>query len=805
MKLKSLRSKILVMVFFIVLTPLVIMGGVTYSLMKSQLESGITTLLQEVGDSTAELMDNFIFQRYAEVQLVAGSSTLRRNDASSAAYGLGRYLSTFEDFSSLTFVDTQDRVVTQQGRFLLTQGQMSVEQAVQSWLPLAKSGQKIIDQATPQAGDMARYLVYVTPVIHDGKNYGWIFGQVDSEKIAQYSIGVKIGETGAATLFNADGKLIGHANKSRYGADMTGYPIMNAPVRHAKNDPGDFFLSGDGRVKWGTTLILSQSYQQFGLKWGLIVDQTQQELYQPIHFLAKVLWLLGGLSLFIAMLVLFVFANQLVKPIIAITRHLQQLRQHFDFSSRVKVSAQDETGQMAEATNALLASLEQAIDEANVTVHALAVGDLSKRIEKNYAGDLDQLKIGINQSADVISQVINQLDEVMGALSVGQFDLQVDNQAKGQYKQILDNAAQTMNALNSVITAINQTMNKVADGQFDDRVEASSQGQLNELTLAINHTVQALSAIIDDITQVMDAQSSGDLTQRVSIECSGELALLKRAINQNAEHLSEVIAKAREVSNTVSHSANEVAQGSMDLSDRVQQQAAAVEQSSATMEEFSVAVQNNAKNASEETEVEHDVEIKAKRAAGIVEQTIEAMNAIQESSTRIADIVSLIDGIAFQTNLLALNAAVEAARAGEHGRGFAVVASEVRALAQKSAQAAKEISTLIGDSVTRINQGTQLATESGVAINEITASIERVAKMSENISTASNEQAQGIKQLQAALLQIDEVTQQNAALVEQTSAAAESMREQAQILNKDMAFFQTDDSQLGRRLPKPTR
>jgi methyl-accepting chemotaxis protein len=174
-----------------------------------------------------------------------------------------------------------------------------------------------------------------------------------------------------------------------------------------------------------------------------------------------------------------------------------------------------------------------------------------------------------------------------------------------------------------------------------------------------------------------------------------------------------------------------------------------------------------------------------------MEQTIEAMNSIQQSSHKISDIVSLIDGIAFQTNLLALNAAVEAARAGEHGRGFAVVAGEVRSLAQKSAEAAKEIKDLIEESVTRIDQGTRLAAESGEMLQEITGSIDKVTEMINQIATASAEQASGIRQVHVAISQIDGVTQQNAALVEQTSEASANLSEQARILEKDMSFFNT--------------
>ena len=219
-----------------------------------------------------------------------------------------------------------------------------------------------------------------------------------------------------------------------------------------------------------------------------------------------------------------------------------------------------------------------------------------------------------------------------------------------------------------------------------------------------------------------------------------------------------------------------------------------MEETSATMDEMNSAVQANTENAQQAARVAEDVQKRANDGSRVMQQTIEAMNAIQESSHKIADIVSLIDGIAFQTNLLALNAAVEAARAGDHGRGFAVVAGEVRALAQKSAEAAKDIKTLIDESVTRIDQGTQLASQSGEMLNTINQSIDSVTQMVSQIARASAEQANGVTQVHEAISQIDQVTQQNAALVEETTAAAESMSEQSMVLREDMAFFNTGRS-----------
>ncbi|WP_127471571.1 methyl-accepting chemotaxis protein [Thiomicrorhabdus aquaedulcis] len=329
----------------------------------------------------------------------------------------------------------------------------------------------------------------------------------------------------------------------------------------------------------------------------------------------------------------------------------------------------------------------------------------------------------------------------------------------------------------------------MTQGTFNRRITQEAHGVLAIIKDDINQAVDVTSNAIAGINQVIGALSVGDLTQECVADFGGDLKVLKDTINRTVYKLREVVGAALETSNIVSQDAQGVSRGSMDLSQRVQEQAAALEQTSATMDQMNSAVQQNTDNAHQTANVAKEVETRANAGAQVMKQTIDAMNSIQQSSHKIADIVSLIDGIAFQTNLLALNAAVEAARAGEHGRGFAVVASEVRNLSQKSAEAAKDIKILITESVARIDDGTKLAAQSGEVLHGINQSIGGVSAMINQIAQASAEQAQGINQVHQAIAQIDNVTQQNAALVEQTSSAAVSLSEQASILKVDMGFF----------------
>lgn len=488
-------------------------------------------------------------------------------------------------------------------------------------------------------------------------------------------------------------------------------------------------------------------------------------------------------------------SGRISRNVSRIATGMKKLSEDQDFGYRVPRTDEDETGQMAKAINGLLGSLESSIDEANATISALSVGDFSKRMSGNYAGDLHAMKQGINLSADNISKVMEELGEVLQAIRDGQFDVQIESTAQGEYQRMLKNAQSAMSEMNAVIGNIGDVMDKVALGEFTQRVEVDASGEMNDLKQAINKTVTTLDDVIDDISGVMRAQGKGDLTLKIKAECSGQLNEIKESINSTAENLSRIIASAITSASVVENAADEVSRGSLDLSQRVQEQAAALEETSATMDEMNAAVQNNTQNAQQANKLAQDVQDKADNGTKVMQQTIEAMMTIQASSQKIAEIVTLIDGIAFQTNLLALNAAVEAARAGDHGRGFAVVAGEVRALAQKSAEAAKDIKSLIDESVGRIDHGTQLATESGEVLNNINQAVVQVTDMISQIASASSQQAEGIQQVHKAISDIDQVTQQNAALVEETSAAAESMNEQAAELKDNMAFFTTQQHQ----------
>ena len=292
-----------------------------------------------------------------------------------------------------------------------------------------------------------------------------------------------------------------------------------------------------------------------------------------------------------------------------------------------------------------------------------------------------------------------------------------------------------------------------------------------------------------DAKRVLGNLAQGDLTDQMTSACDGDLAQIKVSLNSAITNLTTTLTTVREAAESVTTGAEEITKGNEDLSQRTSEQASSLEETSSAMEEMTSTVKQNADNAKQANQLAIAARDVANTGGAVTTKAVEAMGEINKSSKKIADIITVIDEIAFQTNLLALNAAVEAARAGEHGRGFAVVAAEVRNLAQRSATAAKEIKGLINESIQRVSDGSELVDQSGKTLAEIVGSVKRVTDIIAEITAASQEQASGIDQVNKAIMQMDETTQQNAALVEEATSASQSMKEQARELMSQVATF----------------
>ncbi|MBL3590299.1 MAG: hypothetical protein JMN24_10970, partial [gamma proteobacterium endosymbiont of Lamellibrachia anaximandri] len=343
---------------------------------------------------------------------------------------------------------------------------------------------------------------------------------------------------------------------------------------------------------------------------------------------------------------------------------------------------------------------------------------------------------------------------------------------------------------------------EVIEGDIQSLVDAARSGDLNQridldnkqgffatLSSGINELIDSVENVFSDIAQSMHDMAKGDLTKPITRSYQGTFDDLKQDINKTMANLEQIVTQLRQSGEVITTASGEISSGNNNLSSRTEQQASSLEETASSMEELTSTVRNNADNAQQANQLAASARRTAETGGEVVRQAVEAMDAINQSSSKIAEIIGVIDEIAFQTNLLALNASVEAARAGEQGRGFAVVATEVRNLAGRSATAAKEIKELIRDSGEKVKAGAELVDKSGENLDEIVNGVKKVGDIVSEIAAASQEQSAGIDQVNMAVTSMDEVTQQNAALAEETSAAAASMSEKAQEMDQLMGFF----------------
>ncbi len=425
-------------------------------------------------------------------------------------------------------------------------------------------------------------------------------------------------------------------------------------------------------------------------------------------------------------------------------------------------------------------------------VRAAGKGDLSKRIDlsdkEGFYGDLCE---GINDLVSTNEEVVDDAVKVVSAMAKGKLDQKMSKGYEGSFARLAMNVNTMQDELRNVIeTEIHSITSAAARGDLAKRIDMEGkQGFYADLGGSINELVSQCESIIVDASDVMSSLAEGDLSRKIDNNYAGRFDTLKQDINRTVDKLTEVVVDIKNASGQVRVGAEEITLGNANLSQRTEQQAAALEETSSTMNEINSTTEQTSHNAREADQLAKGASGTAEQGKRVVTEAVAAVKAIEDSSKQMANIISVIDEIAFQTNLLALNASVEAARAGEQGKGFAVVADEVRTLASRSAQAASEIKGLIEDSMVKVDQGTKSVHDSGEALEEIVASINKVATIVGEISNASQEQAMGISEVSKTVISMDDITQQNSALVEESAAASESLSDQARTLDSLIAYF----------------
>ncbi|AYL20679.1 methyl-accepting chemotaxis protein [Xanthomonas citri pv. citri] len=450
----------------------------------------------------------------------------------------------------------------------------------------------------------------------------------------------------------------------------------------------------------------------------------------------------------------------------------------------------DEAGRLLKAMSKMQQQLRNLLSAQTDMARRHDEGQISYRIDADaFPGDYGRMASDTNNLVASHIAVKLKLAQIMGRYAIGDLSEDMDK-LPGEKAVLTDTMAQVKFNLSAMNTEIKHLATSAANGDFSARGDAERfQYDFRVMVESLNTLMATADGNLQSLSGLLQSIAAGDLTARMSGEFHGVFAQMRDDANATATQLAEIVSGIKASATSIRGAASEIAAGNQDLSQRTEQQAANLEETAASMEELTSTVKQNAESARQANQLAIGAASVASQGGEIVSKVVGTMSGIEASSKKIADIISVIDGIAFQTNILALNAAVEAARAGEQGRGFAVVASEVRTLAQRSSGAAKEIKDLIDDSVHRVAEGSALVHNAGTTMGEIVASVQRVTDIMGEISAASQEQSAGIEQVNQTVTSMDETTQQNAALVEEATAAARAMEEQAQQLTEAVALF----------------
>ncbi|AKU49943.1 methyl-accepting chemotaxis protein [Xanthomonas arboricola] len=544
-------------------------------------------------------------------------------------------------------------------------------------------------------------------------------------------------------------------------------------------------------LQWNAALdALGQAMQALG---SVSLQALQRQSERHLADARNAMWqAIAGLSLLAALIAALGWSTlsrltRNVRRAAAVAANIAQGQ----LGEPIAAPSRDETGQLLDNMRRMQEQLQRVLAAQSEMAQRHDAGQISYRMDADaFPGAYASMVHDTNALVGSHIAVKMKLAQIMSRYAIGDLSQDMDRLPgeKAVFSDTMDAVKANLSAMNNEIRLLAQA---AANGDFSVRGDTQRfQHDFLAMVDSLNQLMATADGNLGALSGVLQAIAAGDLTTRMQGDFHGVFAQMRDDANATVAQLADIVGRIQRSTDAINAAASEIASGNQELSQRTEQQAANLEETAAAMEELTSTVRSNAAHARRASELVTGAAAVASQGGTVVGDVVGTMAGIQAASKKIADIISVIDGIAFQTNILALNAAVEAARAGEQGRGFAVVASEVRTLAQRSAGAAKQIKQLIDDSVCRVEQGNVLVSQAGRTMQDIVDSVRSVTEIMHEISDASQQQSQGIEQVGQTVAQMDQATQQNAALVEEASAAARAMEQQAQQLRDAVSVFQ---------------
>ncbi|WP_422507079.1 methyl-accepting chemotaxis protein [Stenotrophomonas sp. GZD-301] len=626
-----------------------------------------------------------------------------------------------------------------------------------------------------------------TPVLDNGTFLGAVTVDFGLAALQERLAALRPMGEGHVELISPAGIVLAAADAKEIGTRREDAATRQLLAQIAADKPyEDFHEDAAGNVKAYVPLRIGGSQERFAL--GVIVPHDL--ITAQARALLWIILAVGlGAALVLSGSVYVLLRRQAIRPLADAVRLSAEVADG-RLDTPLPAVRDDEVGRLLQSMQRMRDQLQAVMTAQAEMAQRHEAGELSYRMDaEGFPGAYGRMVHDTNHLVGANIGVTRRLVEVMQRYAVGDLTPDMDRLPGEQaaFTAAMDTTKGNLRAIN---TQIQDLAGAAAIGDFSQRGDVVRFDHDFRLMVEnLNTMMQVSDDNLQQISDLLQAIAAGDLTARMHGEFHGVFARMRDDADTTVSQLTDIVGRIQQATDSINLAAGEIASGNSDLSRRTEQQAASLEETAASMEELTSTVRQNTDHAVQANQLAAGAAEVASQGGLVVGQVVTTMAGIEASSKRIAEIITVIDGIAFQTNILALNAAVEAARAGEQGRGFAVVASEVRALAQRSAGAAKEIKTLIDDSVEQVSQGSVLVQTAGRTMDDIVSGVRRVNDIMAEISAASKEQSAGIEQVNQTITQMDETTQQNAALVEEATAAARAMEEQAQQLGTVVSIF----------------